>query len=34
MAAMVIFSFMVLLGLGRLSELRYLKVLAAIVSSE
>ncbi|MEO5857520.1 MAG: hypothetical protein ABIR33_01080 [Pyrinomonadaceae bacterium] len=33
MAAMVIFSFMVLFGLGRLSDVRYLKVIAAILSS-
>jgi hypothetical protein len=33
LAAMVIFSFMVLLGLGRLSDIRYLKVIGAILSS-
>ena len=32
-AAMMIFSFMVLMGLGRLSDIRYLKVIAAILSS-
>ena len=32
-AAMVIFSFMVLLGLGRLSDVRYLKVIAAMLSA-
>lgn len=33
MAAIVIFSFMVLFGLGRLSDMRYLKVIGAILSS-
>jgi hypothetical protein len=32
-AAMVIYSFMILFGIGRLTDLRYLKVIGAILSS-